>query len=130
MKPDQTKILDTLGKKCKFKGIDVPTMETLLNHPDHDELETEWENMLGHQLPALPEFEQFWNELPAILDWLHGARVEVSVPTIQIAATGCAAIDESWEPPSMASSWSRYSSAPLEIIRFAAANRLCINLGH
>ena len=88
MKPDQTKILDTLGKKCKFKGIDVPTMETLLNHPDHDELETEWENMLGHQLPALPEFEQFWNELPAILDWLHGARVEVSVPTIQIAATG------------------------------------------
>lgn len=130
LKPDQTKILDILGKKCEFKGIDIPTMETLLNHPDRDELETEWENMLGHQLPALPEFEQFWNELPAILDWLHGVAEKVSIPAIHTRIGRGEEIDRLWHPPSMSTSWSNYGSTPLEIIRFAAANRLCVDLDY
>ncbi|CAB1075669.1 hypothetical protein D1AOALGA4SA_3482 [Olavius algarvensis Delta 1 endosymbiont] len=36
------------------------------------------------------------------------------------------AIDASWRPPAMAQAWQ--APAPLEGIRFAAANRLCVNL--
>ena len=35
-------------------------------------------------------------------------------------------IEETWRPPVMAQAWN--TSAPLELIRFAAANRLCVNL--
>jgi predicted nucleotidyltransferase component of viral defense system len=65
-KHDRAIILDTLEKKCAFKGISVPTMEILESKPERAELETEWENMLGHQVPVLPPFEQFWQELPEI----------------------------------------------------------------
>ena len=38
-------------------------------------------------------------------------------------------VDVSWRPPQMATSWrSMGVSAPLEIVRFAAANRLCVAL--
>lgn len=36
------------------------------------------------------------------------------------------ALDESWHPPAMVQSWR--TAVPLESIRFAAANRLCVNL--
>ena len=58
-KHDRAIILSTLEKKCAFKGISVPTMNVLESKPERAELETEWENMLGHQVPVLPPFEQF-----------------------------------------------------------------------
>ena len=130
LKPDQSIILNTLGKKCAFKGVGVPTMEVLNKHSDRHELEMEWENMLGHQLPALPEFEQFWGELPAVFDWLHGVAEKVSIPAIQPRIGKGEEIDTAWQPPSMATSWNEYGSTPIEKIRFAAANRLCINLDY
>jgi len=123
LKPDQPLILDTLQKKCKFKEMPVPTMETFRNRPEREELESEWKNMLAHQLPALPSFEQFWKELPEVMEWLHGT-VEKTVK--QSISSGRVAIDETWRPPSMAQAW--HTEAPLEKIRFASANRLCVNL--
>jgi hypothetical protein len=79
--------------------------------------------MLGHQLPMLPPFEQFWNELPVIFEWLYRA-VEKAAPS-PIPLMG-AALDETWRPPPMAYAW--HTTIPLEIIRFAAANRLCVDL--
>ena len=69
--PDRVLVLSTLKQKCEFKRISVPTMEILEGKPELLELETEWENMLAHQLPALPSFAQFWQELPALFDWLE-----------------------------------------------------------
>lgn len=123
LKPDQTLILNTLKKKCEFKKIPIPTMDTFDNRPERSELEAEWANMLAHQLPALPSFEQFWTELPEVMDWLHGSVEKVRREKISY---GREDIDESWLPPSMAQSW--HTSVPLEKIRFAAANRLCVNL--
>lgn len=120
---DQTIILSTLEKKCAFKEISVPTMETFRNRPEREELEAEWENMLAHQLPALPSFEQFWVELPEVMEWLHGDIEKVSRQSISY---GQAVIDDTWQPPSMAKAW--HSNIPFERIRFAAANRLCVNL--
>ncbi len=66
--PDQSLILNTLEKKCAFKQIPVPTRDTFRNHPERDELESEWENMLAHQLLALPPFNQFWQALPEVIE--------------------------------------------------------------
>jgi len=123
LKPDQSVILHTLEKKCEFKGIPVPPMETFKNRAEREELESEWGNMLAHQLPALPSFEQFWAELPEVMEWLHGA-IEKAVR--QSISFGRAAIDETWQPPAMAQAW--HTEAPLEKIRFCAANRLCVSL--
>ncbi len=116
-------VLNTLRKKCEFKNIPVPTIESLEKEPARTELETEWKNMLGHQLPMLPPFDQFWKELPAIFGWLYRA-VEKAAPS-PMPLMG-ASVDETWSPPSMAYAW--HSAAPLEVIRFAAANRLCVDL--
>lgn len=118
-------ILSTLEKKCDFKGISVPTMDSLENKPERAELETEWENMLGHQVPVLPPFEQFWKELPELFEWLYHA-VEKAVPAAM--PVGRQVIDTTWQPPVMAQSWS--TKVPLEPIRFAAANHLCVQLNY
>jgi len=118
-------ILSALERKCAFKGISVPTMESLESKPERAELETEWENMLGHQVPVLPPFEQFWQELPEIFEWLYRA-VEKAAPAAMPA--GRQVVDTAWHPPAMATAWR--TSIPLEPIRFAAANRLCVQLNY
>jgi hypothetical protein len=50
-----------LAQKCAHAGIDVPTADLIRNSPFRQEIENEWENMLGHQLPKpLPPFADFW----------------------------------------------------------------------
>jgi predicted nucleotidyltransferase component of viral defense system len=122
-RPDRASVLRTLEEKCAFKGIEVPTMAALEGRPERAELETEWANMLAHQLPALPPFAQFWGELPAVFDWLHGAIEKVAPQPIP--AMG-GVMDETWRPPAMIQAW--HANVPLEVIRFAAANHLCVNL--
>jgi predicted nucleotidyltransferase component of viral defense system len=122
--PDRTLILSTLAEKCQYKGIDVPTMEILTNQPERVDLEADWEHMLAHQLPVLPPFQQFWNELADVFDWLHQTKEKEVLARVQ--AYGGGAIDESWSPPPMAQAW--HTQVPLEVVRFAAANRLCVDL--
>jgi hypothetical protein len=122
-RPERNIVITTLTKKCKFKGISIPSIQEFKEHVGRAELQSEWENMLRHQLPSLPPFDQFWAELPAVFEWLYGAgeKIERSV----IPTTG-AGIDDSWRPPVMVQTWG--SSVPLEIVRFAASNLLCVNL--
>ena len=120
---DRALILSTLKKKCEFKSIPVPTIESFENNPKRTELETEWENMLGHQLPMLPPFEQFRSELPAVFEWLYRAVEKMAPSPIPLMGMQ---IDQTWRPPAMAHAW--HANTPLEIIRFAAANRLCVDL--
>jgi predicted nucleotidyltransferase component of viral defense system len=122
-KPDRIILLDTLKKKCDFKEIEVPTMEFLINKPERGELETEWANMLAHQVSVLPPFEQFWQVLPTVFDWLYRAVEKVvATPIPTMGET----LDTTWLPPAMVQAWNQ--PVPLELIRFAAANRLCVNL--
>jgi predicted nucleotidyltransferase component of viral defense system len=62
--PAAAVIHDALSKKCSYKGISLPTLESL--SPLREELEADWVVMLDHQLPALPPVEAFWSELPAL----------------------------------------------------------------
>jgi len=123
LEPDQSLILSTLDRKCSFKEIPTPSKSTFTDPTAIAELEAEWENMLAHQLPALPPFDDFWRTLPEVLAWLHGKGAK-AIPTA--IPTGRVAVDATWRPPVMASAW--HLAAPLEHIRFAAANRLCVNL--
>lgn len=123
LSPNQPLILSTLGRKCAFKEIPVPTIASFNNQAAIEELEAEWENMLAHQLPALPPFDEFWKTLPDVLTWLHGERAKAFRTAI---SAGRQAVDKTWRPPAMATAW--HMDAPLERIRFAAANRLCVNL--
>lgn len=126
LRPDRALVFSTLEQKCAFKGIEVPTMRTVDNQPARGELEAEWGNMLAHQLPVLPPFEQFWQELPNVFDWLHGVAEKIAKPQLQMHTPGAGTVDETWRPPSMSQAWN--TTTPFEIIRFAAANRLCVNL--
>lgn len=65
-------IKSVLEKKCELKGVSMPTLESIRNASTKGELISEWGNMLGHQLQVLPPFEQFWDELPNIFNWLEG----------------------------------------------------------
>jgi hypothetical protein len=88
------------------------------------ELEAEWQNMLAHQLPQLPPFSQFFEELPLVFEWLFGTPRRPAMRAYPIAGN----VDVSWQPPPMVHVWGR--AVPLEAIRFAASNRLCVDLDY
>lgn len=113
-----------LEKKCHSKGIPVPTLESIRNSSTKGELVSEWKNMLAHQLLVLPEFSQFWDELPIIFDWLNCDSIPAKLAAIAIHENE----DKSWAPPPTISSWG--ISVPLESIRFAAVNHLCVELAY
>lgn len=115
-------ICRVLEQKCKNKNIPIVTFETVSASPFLNELQSEWKNMLRHQLKELPPYDHFWKALPDFFNWLHGAPV-VQAPSIKVREV----IDTSWSPPPTASHW---HGAPVEAIRFAAANHLCVKLGY
>jgi len=121
---DRELVQQTLRQKCDFKGIPVPDADSLANSPQRAELESEWENMLAHQLPEVPPLASFFAELPRMFSWLSGLLARAILPVIPAGPDE----DASWRPPAMASSWG--TAVPLEIIRFAAANHLCVDLSY
>ena len=117
-------IHDALTKKCAFKGIPFPTIAGL--SPLHEELVADWSVMLTHQLPSLPPVDAFWTELPALFAWIEEGQREPTPVAFPLTAgdivirPAAGAISV----PGMA------SSAPIEVIRFAASNRLCVELDY
>lgn len=113
-----------LVEKCEHKGIAVPTLASINASGLVPELESEWENMLGHQLPVLPPFPQFWQELDDLFTWLEGGELPPALAPVDIAADE----DEQWSPPASVRVWG--AGIPLEEVRFAAVNHLCVELGY
>ena len=111
-------------EKCISKGVEVYDYNSLENSPFRAELESEWSNMLAHQLPALPPFEEFWNELSRLFDWINGSLELAELAPIAVGVSD----EEVWSPPSTAWLWGQ--GVPLESVRFAAANHLCVALGY
>lgn len=116
-------VLAALDQKCAHAGISVPDVDAIRSSPLRDELEQEWHNMLAHQLPHLPPFAQFWDTLDDVFAWLHGARPAPALPRAEFGD-----LDPAWTPPRAIASWRR--GAPLELIRFAGANRLKVEVDY
>lgn len=123
-KPDAPAIHDVLSRKCAFKKIPFPTIPALSRL--RRELEVDWTVMLAHQLPSLPPVDAFWNQLPALFAWIEEGRQPITPASFPLSA-GETVI----RPPIGAISIpGMVSSAPIETIRFAASNRLCVELDY
>lgn len=116
-------VRDALAAKCAFAGIDMPTAETISSSPFRAEIEREWENMLGHQLPRpLVPFADFWNALDDAFAWLEGSLARVILPRAEVGTL------DSWTAPRAISSWRGY--AQVELLRYAGANRLKVDVDY
>ncbi|MCY4107959.1 MAG: nucleotidyl transferase AbiEii/AbiGii toxin family protein [Chloroflexi bacterium] len=114
-------VREVLVQKCEAKSVPVPSAESIADSPMFAELRSEWANMLDHQLRALPDFEHFWSEVPQLFAWLDGDE------GIAVPAPVPLGLDERlWEPPP--TFWTRGLGAMLEPVRFAAVNRLLVDL--
>jgi len=120
-RPPAAVLRDVLQQKCAYKGIPLPTFEAL--EPHRANLEAMWEDMLGHQLPALPPVADFWSALPEVFSWISERAVAPQLVPIEPAAAEV--VIRSRALPMSVPIRTR---APLEIIRFAAANHLCVDL--
>jgi predicted nucleotidyltransferase component of viral defense system len=121
---DATNVIrDVVQRKCRFKNIAFPTFEALANF--RDELLAEWGNMLGHQLPALPPAQSFWEALPEFFNWLVGTRAPQVVAPYPLAPG-----DQVLRLPAGALSLPGRGTPDIEVIRFAAANHLCVDLDY
>lgn len=120
-RPPAAVLRNVLEQKCAYKRIPVPTFETLASH--RADVEAMWQNMLGHQLPMLPPIQDFWDALPEIFAWILSGtelpqRVRIEPGSAEVA------IRSRTLPMGVP-----FRVRPaLEIIRFAGANHLCVDL--
>ena len=122
-RPAASVVRQVLKLKCDFKGISVPVLGDLTRHrPD---LEGAWQPMLGHQLPSLPPVQSLWDTLPEFFGWLF----EDIVPATPAAYTQAAG-ETIIRTRSLRLPVGNVAQSSLEVVRFAAANRLCVDLDY
>jgi hypothetical protein len=109
LNPDRSIVIEILREKCAFKGIAVPTVESIRVSPLVAELRAGWEQMLRHQLPQLPPFEDSWLELPQMFAWLFVGEARIELPVLEVASAG--ALDRAWRAPRMATSWRSFGTS-------------------
>lgn len=113
---------DLFGRKCRGKALPAPSAAKLVEIlTSSDEMRSEWVNMLGHQLPTLPNLGDLLARLPGLLAWVDQPAVEL--PEARLAA---APVPPGTTPIAPAGIQYWGGGLPLESIRFAGANRLMI----
>lgn len=122
-RPTASVLDDVLRQKCEFKNLDFPSFAQLEIH--RPSLEVKWAQMLEHQLPFLPPFGTFWNELPIFFTWLESGIIPQAPPSCA-GETGEGLIRER----TLVLPVSPKIKACIEIIRFAASNLLCVDLDY
>jgi predicted nucleotidyltransferase component of viral defense system len=120
----QRPVAAALARKCEHAGIDVPALDAIQSSPFRQEIEAEWENMLGHQLPQpLPPFADFWSALDDVFRWLDGTLKAGTLPRASLGD-----LDPTWQIPQAITSWRR--NVPLELLRYAGSNRLKVDIDY
>ena len=115
-------VREVLEEKCSFRGIAAPRRVDL--DPHRADLEHQWEVMLAHQLLSVPPVDAIWDALPEFFAWLGGERV-ASLPPLPLAQ-GEATV----RAPTSSLPLRHKKKSHLEVIRFSAANRLCVDLDY
>lgn len=110
-----------MHQKCEYKAIAVPTFASLFAH--REALEGMWSDMLAHQLPLLPPLHDFWDALPEIFRWIESGA-EIPQRAVIQHGVGEIAVRTRVLPMGVPVR----SRSTLEVIRFAAANYLCVDL--
>jgi len=81
--------------------------------------------MLGHQLPASLPFEAFWDTLPEFFAWFERDIAPTAPERFPVRSD-----EEVVSAPARNLSVDAREMGILEIIRFAATNRLCVRLDY
>lgn len=121
-RPAPRRFMEVLRAKCEFKGINIPSIADL--EPHRGDLEAGWIHMLEHQLPALLPVATFWNTLPEIFAWLGGAIAQ------PLAAMPIGAGDTLIRERVISLPTGGRGQSFIEMIRFAAANRLLVEIDY
>ena len=116
-------IRNILLQKCRYKKIPTPTLEHI--EAFRHNMQNNWRAMLAHQLPALPALDVYWSSLPAFFDWLEGREMHESAQLTPIPGG-----EQVYQPPYGYPGLRTSGGTSLEIVRFAAGNRLCVNLDY
>ena len=121
-RPTPQVLRDVLQQKCEYKAIPVPDVRMpccrIARRSKRCGID-----MLAHQLPVLPPLNDFWDALPEIFTWIMTRRGNPAAAFIQHGA-GEIAVRTRVLPMGVPIR----SRSTLEIIRFAAANHLCVDL--
>ncbi len=120
-RPQSAALLEVLEQKCKHRGLAVPTLGDLNTH--RVDLRGSWQPMLGHQLQALPPVDTFWEALREFFAWLQTGVAPAEPARYQMAAGETPLRERTLRLPV-----SRRAQSCLDSIRFAAANRLCVDV--
>lgn len=124
LRADRALVVAILERKCDFKKVPVPSLETVSAAEKAAELATDWEAMLAHQLPVLPPIEEFLATLRDLFSWLEGADPPRLSPVPALREQ----LEHGWVAPPTITRWP--GGAPLEQIRFAGANHLLVELAY
>ncbi len=112
-----------LIKKCAFKGIPYPTSATL--EKNKEMCLAGWTDQLAHQLPALPSFESFWEELIPFFKWLDFfEETDSFLPAIVDNESTHVVSDL------RAQKLGSQKMSMLDRIQFACANHLCVEIDY
>ncbi len=121
--PSAAVIQDVLVQKCNYKDISPPVLRDMESY--QDTLAGNWEPMLAHQLPSLPALDVYWDALPEFFDWLEGNETKDKTVLGVVTREG-----NVYRPAYGQLNLRTLSGNSLEIIRFAAGNRLCVDLDY
>lgn len=106
------------AQKCAAKNLTFPTTASLAAWVrGSEELSADWAGMLEHQLPSLPTIESMLARLGEVLSWIDAPAQPV--PQLPIVSPVAGEITVA---PRGGFYWG--SRQPLELVRFAGANRL------
>jgi len=124
---DAVKARKCAESKFAFKGIDSPSVATILGRIDGDVVKANWDQQLGHQLPALPSVDGFLDELEDALRWWLEPAAARPTPTPLPAKAGETLVPRVFFPTYLSFGAGERN---LETVRFAARNRLCVRIGY
>ena len=123
---DATALRRVARQKFAGKSLPLPTAFAIADRASRDEgLRADWANMLGHQLPATPDLDDFLVRLPDALAWIDEPAA-AAAPARRVARPSVpGAAGEIVVRPRGVQVWR--AGAPLEAIRFAGASHLLVS---
>lgn len=124
VRDEMRSIRDLARRKFGVKDIALPSVAQIVTlAAESGELASEWENMLGHQLPALPSLTDFLSRLPNAIEWLDEPHAIPERPSVRLSSAPYRHGEELVVSRGIRT-WS--VGAPIEAIRFAGASHLMV----
>jgi predicted nucleotidyltransferase component of viral defense system len=122
-RPAAAALRGVLAQKCKFKGIAIPVLPTWSRIAPN--LKADGRPCWHTSSRLCRRSKTFWEALPAFFAWLEGGAAP-QVPAAFVGGAGEELILER----TLRLPVSGEARSHLEIIRFAASNRLCVELDY